>query len=250
MEWDAPAIVLDARPYGESDLIAAAMTEDHGMHRGLVRAGAAKNHAATWQPGNFAQIRWTARLQDQLGHFRGEIIHPNAALLMDDPLALAMLASVCATAEGALPEREPHPHVFDVLLRLIARMTLGATAMPDLVRWETVLLAELGFGLDLTACAVTGATEGLAYVSPRTGRAVTEEGAGLFKDRLLKLPAFLVGGDPGEAPDWRDGLRLTGHFLTRDVFGSRHRPLPNARTMLYDRVSAMVGDSVAATESP
>jgi DNA repair protein RecO (recombination protein O) len=136
------------------------------------------------------------------------------------------------------------------MLHLIARLALGAESMPDLVRWETVLLAELGFGLDLTACAVTGVTEGLAYVSPRTGRAASADGAGLFKDRLLKLPQFLVGGDRADAADWCDGLRLTGHFLARDVFGSRHRPLPRARTMLYDRVSALAVESAAAMEQP
>ena len=240
MEWDAPAIILDAKPYGEADVIATVMTADHGLHRGLAKGGGARANAALWQAGNFAQVRWAARLQDQLGGFRGEMIHPNAALAMDDPLALAMLSAACATAEGALPEREPHPVVFAGLLRLIAHVPAGAEVLPDLVRWEAELLRELGYGLDLVACAVTGATTGLTHVSPRTGRAVSAEAAEPYKDRLLPLPGFLARGNTADARDWRDGLRLTGHFLARDAFGLRHRPLPQARVRLYDRVAALV----------
>ncbi len=239
MEWEAPAIVLDARPYGEADAIATVMTEQHGLHRGLARGGGSRGQSALWQPGNLAQVRWTARLAEQLGSFSAELIHPAAALAMADPLALAMLSSVAALAVGALPEHQPHPRVFDGLLRLIARLPQGAEALDLLVRWEAVLLAELGYGLDLAACAVTGATTGLALVSPKTGRAVTEPAAGPWKDRLLRLPPFMVSDVPGCPADWRDGLRLTGHFLERDAFGQRHRPLPQARRMLYDRIVAM-----------
>jgi DNA repair protein RecO (recombination protein O) len=115
--------------------------------------------------------------------------------------------------------------------------------LSDLVRWETTLLAELGYGLDLTSCAITGETAGLAYVSPKTGRAVTAAAAGVWTSRLLRLPSFLVGGNEAAAPDWRDGLRLTGHFLERDAFGHHHRPLPPARQMLYDRVAALAAES-------
>ncbi len=247
MEWDAPAIVLDARPYGEGDAVATVMTEQHGLHRGLARGGAARGHSAVWQPGNLVQVRWVARLTDQLGSFSAELIHPAAALAMDDPLALGMLTAICAVAEGALAEREPHPRVFGGLLHLIARLPQGATMLAELVRWEAVLLADLGYGLDLAGCAVTGETNGLAWVSPRTGRAVTEAAAGVWKGRLLRLPAFLVEDAPGTAGDWRDGLRLTGHFLERDAFGHHHRPLPIARRMLYDRVAAMAES--AATDS-
>jgi DNA repair protein RecO (recombination protein O) len=239
MEWDAPAIILDARPYSEADTIATVMTADHGLYRGLAKGGAARANAALWQMGNFAQVRWTARLQDQLGAFRAELIHPNATHVMDDPLALAMLTAVCATALGALPEREPHPAVFAGLLQLIAHLPHGAEMLPDLIKWETVLLAELGYGLDLASCAVTGATTGLTHVSPRTGRAVSREAAEPYEGKLLKLPSFLIGGNIATPEDLRNGLRLTGHFLARDAFGLRHRPLPQARLMLYDRVAAL-----------
>src|ERR1700749_1812346 len=125
MEWDTPAIVLDARPYGEDDAIATGMTAEHGAHRGLARGGATRGRTAIWQPGNLVQVRWVARLADQLGSFAAELVHPAAALAMDDALALAMLSSLCSVAEGALPEREPHPRVFDGALRLIAHLSQG-----------------------------------------------------------------------------------------------------------------------------
>jgi DNA repair protein RecO (recombination protein O) len=243
MDWDAPAIVLDARPYGEGDAIAGVMTEAHGLHRGLARGGAGRSGAATWQQGNLVQVRWVGRLAEHLGSFSAELVHPAAALAMDDKLTLAMLTAACAVAEGALPEREPHPRVFQGLLRFIAGLSQGPPMLADLVRWEALLLADLGFGLDLTACAVTGETAGLAYVSPRTGRAVTEAASGTWTGRLLRLPGFLLGANTSAAADWRDGLTLTGHFLARDVFGDQHRPLPAARRMLYDHVAALAPES-------
>jgi DNA repair protein RecO (recombination protein O) len=243
MDWDLPAIVLNTRPYGEGDVIATLMTEEHGAHRGLARGGSSRAQGGLWQAGNFVQARWTGRLSDQLGNFRGELIHATASSVMDDPLALAMLTAVCAQSEDALPEREPHEAVFSGMVGLLPRLALGQSVLPELIMWETVLLADLGYGLDLTNCAVTGATGGLAFVSPKTGRAVTAEAAGVWTDRLLRLPSFMTGGANSSAEDWRDGLRLTGHFLARDVFGARHKPLPMARQMLYDRVADLVADS-------
>ena len=156
MEWDSPAIVLDARPYGEGDAVAAVMTEAHGLHRGLARGGASRGKAATWQAGNLVQVQWIARLSDHLGSFTGEMIHPGAANAMDQALPLAMLTSVCSVAEGALPERVPQPRIFGGLLGLIPRMPLGASLLTDVVQWEMIVLADLGYGLDLSACAVTG----------------------------------------------------------------------------------------------
>jgi DNA repair protein RecO (recombination protein O) len=239
MEWDAPAIILDVRPYGEGDALATVMTEAHGLHRGLARGGASRGKAGTWQAGNMVQVRWMARLSDSLGSFTGELIHASAAQVMHEALPLAMLTAVCAVAEGALPEREPQSRIFDGLLRLIPRLPLGEPMLTDLVQWELTVLSDLGYGLDFSTCAVTGRTEGLAYVSPKTGRAVTAEGAGDWAARLLPLPGFLTGEATPDAAAWRDGLRLTGHFLARDAFGHQHRPLPQARAMLYDRVSAM-----------
>jgi DNA repair protein RecO (recombination protein O) len=135
--------------------------------------------------------------------------------------------------EGALPEREAYPAIFRGLLHLIVHLGKG-NAVAELVLWECGLLGELGYGLDLAACAVTGARENLAFVSPKSGRAVSEEGAGLWRERLFRLPPFLTGGADPNTEDLVDALKLTGHFLARDVFGTRHRPMPAARMMLYD----------------
>lgn len=239
MEWEAPAVVLAARAYGEGDALVTVMTEAYGTHRGLARGGSSRAQSSTWQPGNLVQARWVARLADQLGSMTAELVHPGAALAMDDALTLAMLSSACAVAEGALPEREPHRQVFAGLVQLIAGLARGPDALTDLIRWEGVLLTELGYGLDLSACAVSGEAGGLAWVSPKTGRAVSDTAAGEWRSRLLPLPGFLVGANAATAGDWRDGLRLTGHFLARDAFGHHHRPMPPARHMLYDRVLAL-----------
>lgn len=239
IEWTAPAIILDLRPHGEGGAVATLLTEAHGRHAGLARGGTSRAQAALWQPGNLVEARWVARLPDQLGTLSAELVHPAAALAMEDPLALAALRAACALAEGALPEREAHPRIFHGLVAFIATLARGTDlALPDLVRWEADLLAELGYGLDLSTCAVTGGHEDLAYVSPRSGRAVSAGAAGEWRERLLPLPAFLLGQGPSGPADWLAGLRLTGHFLARDVFGTRHQGLPAARGLLLDRLAA------------
>ncbi|WP_439548627.1 DNA repair protein RecO [Falsiroseomonas sp.] len=238
MEWDAPAVILDVRPHGEGGAIVSVMTEQHGRHAGLAKGGTSRAQSALWQPGNLVEARWVGRLADQLGSMSAEMVHPAAALAMEDPLALAALRAACATAEGALPEREAHPHIFHGLVAFVATLARDtALALPDLVRWEADLLAELGYGLDLARCAITGSTEDLAFVSPRSGRAVSEPAAGEWRDRLLPLPRFLLGQGPSTAADWAAGLRLTGHFLARDVFGVHNKGLPAARELLLDRVA-------------
>ncbi len=236
--WEDEAIVLSVRPHGESHAIVAVLARDHGHWRGHVRGGASSRGRALWQPGNLLAVAWSARVADQLGHLTGEPLTAIAAAAMDDPWALALLASACAVAEAALPEHEPHPLAYAGLHALLARIGEGAALAADYVRWEVALLAELGYGLDLSTCAVTGRREGLAYVSPRTGRAVTAEGAGAWAERLLPLPPFLLGTMPVAPGDVAGGLRLTGHFLARDVFGLAHRPTPAARLRLAERAGS------------
>ena len=177
----------------------------------------------------------------QLGSFTAELLHPAASVVLDDPLALSMLTAACAIAEGALPERQAQPRIFDGLLHLLARLPQGSAQLAAQIRWEANVLADLGYGLDLARCAVTGSTENLRYVSPKSGCAVSEAGAGAWKSRLLDLPPLLLDeAAPGDPAAWHAGLRLTGHFLARDVFGLRHKPLPPARLALYDRIAAMM----------
>jgi DNA repair protein RecO (recombination protein O) len=245
MDWEAASIVLAASSYGEGGAVAHVLTERFGAYRGLVRGGSARANVATWQAGNLVTAHWSARLPEQLGNLKAELVHASAARLMSCPLPLALLSAACAVADGALPEREPHADLFHGLVQLLTLLSLdperaqrcGAAMF---LRWEAMLLTDLGYGMDLGACAVTGTTESLRHVSPRTGRAVSDEGAGLWRDRLLPLPSlFLDETADGTAHDWADGLRLTGHFLQRDVFGQRHRPVPAARTRLHDMVCGL-----------
>lgn len=243
MEWEEPGIVLDIRPYGESDLIVTSFTASQGLHKGLVRGGGSRRQVALWQSGNLVALRWSGRLAEQLGHLTGEMVQAIAPGAMDHALSLALLRAACATAAGALPERQAQAASFSALLNLLPRIASQLASPADLARFELTLLADLGYGLDLSACAVTGATHGLAYVSPRTGRAVTAEAAGPWAAKLLPLPAFLRPGantPDHDAAEWRDALRLTGHFLERDAFGHHHRPLPEARRHLYQMVEALV----------
>ena len=243
VEWQAPAVVLEARPHGEGGAVVSLLTEAHGRHAGLAKGGASRAQAALWQTGNLVEVRWFARLADQLGALTGEMVHPAGALAMDDPLALALLRAACAVADGALPEREVHPRTFDGLVRLIGRLAAepAALLLPEYVRWEAELLAELGYGLDLGSCAATGVREDLVWVSPKSGRAVSAAAGEPWRDRLLALPGFLREEGISSGPEqWVAGLRITRHFLGKDAYGHQHRPVPAAREMLVDRVAALV----------
>jgi DNA repair protein RecO (recombination protein O) len=226
MDWQDEAIVLSARHFGEHDAILTVLTRSNGRHLGLVRGGFSRRQRPTIELGNRLQASWRARLAEQLGNFQIECLRSVAALLLDQPRRLAALASACSIVDAALPEREPFPEIFADLEQLIALLTDDTSNVPELswltayVRWEITLLIDLGFGLDLSHCAVTGETEGLAYVSPKTGRAVTAVAGHGYRDRLLVLPAFLARDDvlATDAADLLAGLRLTGHFLERHVF--------------------------------
>ena len=236
MDWRDEGVLLSMRPHGESAAIIEVLTPLHGRHAGVVRGGASRKMAATLQPGTGLALEWRARLDDHIGSFTVEPLRSRAHLL-SDRLALAGLMSACALLRVTLPEREPHPVLFPQTLALFDRLGVAGWTSAYL-RWELLLLEELGFGLDLSACAVTGAVEGLAYVSPKTGRAVTRAGAGDWADRLLPLPAGLAGDaalPPGEV---LTGLQLTGFFLDRGLRPVLHdKPLPEARARLLDLLS-------------
>jgi DNA repair protein RecO (recombination protein O) len=233
MDWRDEGILLSMRTHGETSAIIEVLTAAHGRHMGVVRGGSSRKMAATLQPGTGLTLEWRARLDDHIGSFTVEPLQSRAHLL-GDRLALAGLMAVCALLHEALPEREPHPALWRKTLGLMDRLGVkGWTA--DYVRWELCLLEEIGFGLDLTTCAVTGATEGLAYVSPKSGRAVTAKGAGDWADRLLPLPEGLEGKGALTPEGVLMGLRLTGFFLDRELRPVLHdRPLPEARARLVD----------------
>lgn len=254
MEWSDDAIVLALRPHGESAAILEALTCEHGRHLGLVHGGASSKRRATLQPGNQVRLTWRARLSEHLGTFTAEPVRVRAHAIFERRLALAGLNAFTAVAVAALPEREPHRPAFEgatVLLDAIVDHDFTDWA-PLYVRWELGLLDELGFGLDLTRCAKTGTTENLLYVSPRTGRAVCAEGAGPYRDRLLALPAFLLGRRGPPAPsnvpanvlaDLLAGLTLTEHFLDSSVLAPHDKKVPQARKRLTELAARVTTES-------
>lgn len=236
MEWRDEGVVLAARPLGESAAVAELLTPGHGRHAGLVRGAASRRMAPVLQPGTQVAAHWQARLDDHLGGYRLEPLRPRVALLSDAG-RLAALSSACAILCAALPERAPHPALWAPTIALFDLLDSGGDWMLAYLRWELGLLDDLGFGLDLSACAVTGATQDLAYVSPRTGRAVARAAAGDWAPRLLPLPACLTGPTPATPADIAAGLALTAHFLLRALPQGRTGPrLPEARTRLALRL--------------
>lgn len=242
MEWRDEAIILSVRPFGETDAILDLMTRHHGRHAGLVKGGAGRRQQGLLQPGNGVTATWRARLADQLGNFALEAGTHRAVHFMDEPLRLAALRAATALLAAALPEREPHAAAFEGLSALLdaAAETPPVELIAAYVVWELALLADLGFGLDLARCAVTGTHEDLTHVSPRTGRAVCRSAAAPYGERLLRLPVFLLGrqaGDPAPA-EIIEGLALTAHFLERHVLWPQDKPLPPPRARLADGLAA------------
>ncbi len=237
MQWSDDGFVISTRKHGESAVIVTLLTREHGRHAGLVRGGAGRRQRGTLQIGNLVRANWRARLAEHLGNLTCELIGAHAAGLLDMKMPLLALGAATGLLEMSLPERAPHPEVFEKFAGLIE-----ALAEPGwearYVRWEVDLLADLGFGLDLGECAATGAHDGLAYVSPRTGRAVSAAAGEKYRDRLLTLPAFLLDHEfAADAPQFLDGLTLTDHFFATHVFAPDGRKLPAARTRLVDGIA-------------
>ena len=242
MEWSDTGIVLSARRHGENAAVVSLLTERHGRHAGLVHGARGRRARGLYQPGNTLAARWNARLAEHLGRYTCELVRARASVLLDDAPRLAALAAVCALAEATLPERHPYPQVHGDTARLLDALEAGERWAESVVRWELALLAELGFGLDLGSCAVTGEAEGLAWVSPRSGRAVSRGAGAPYAEKLLPLPPFLTGAQGDVTPaDIVAGLRLTGWFLEKHVFAEQGGRMPAARERLIDRLQAGAG---------
>lgn len=234
IEWRDDAILLAARRHGENALILSVLTRERGRHAGLVRGGQSRNLRGALQPGNRIAVMWRARLEEHLGSMTVEPVHGYAAHLMQDSGKLLAMNAALALVEAGLPEREPHPDLFETLDALMIALDQPNWA-PVYARWEVGLLAELGFGLDLGSCAATGVTEDLVYISPKSGRAVSREAGRPYADKLLPLPGFLAGQGPSDTESLSAALTLTGYFLNRHVFHNLGAPLPDARMRLADR---------------
>jgi len=239
LNWTDDGIVLSARKHGEGAAIVSLLTVDHGRHAGLVRGGSGKRARGIYEPGNQVSATWKARLEEHLGSYSCELIKTHAALILDDQLRLAGLSSACAVTETALPEREPHPSLYESLLDLLNGLA-SADWLAHYVVWELDLLRELGFGLDLSSCAATGQADELVYVSPKSGQAVSVSAGEPYKNKLLRLPDFLINGAAvAENENVQQGLELTGYFLDRHVFIHGRNGAPQARTRLVDRVKQL-----------
>lgn len=240
MHWSDEGVVLSARPHGETSVIVELLTKDHGRHLGLVRGGRSRMQRPVLQPGNLVRAEWRARLDEHLGNYALEGLDLRAAQLMETRASLYGLTWLASLAR-LLPERDPHPGLYDtlgVVLDHLADPEIGPALM---VRFELAMLAELGFGLDLSQCASTGAITNLVYVSPRSARAVSAEAGAPYADRMLPLPAFLMTPSVNAHPrpeDIANGFQLTGFFLARDVYEPRGLPIPDARESYIASVRA------------
>ncbi|SNS65035.1 DNA replication and repair protein RecO [Sphingomonas laterariae] len=242
MHLSATAIVCAVLAHGEHGAVARLMTPEDGLLPGYVRGGRSRRLKPVLLPGNIVQAEFRARSEDQLAQLTVELVHSRAGLL-GEPLAAAAIEWATALTAATLPEGQPFPTLHVALDGLIAAIEAAPSARgwgSALVLYELLLLGEIGFGLDLSACAVTDARDDLIYVSPKSGRAVSRVAGQDYRDRLLHLPPFMATGGP--ARDWadiHDGLKLTGHFLGRDVLIDRRAPLLAARERLIDRIKRL-----------
>ncbi len=239
MEWRDQGLVLSGRKFGEGGLILDVLTAGQGRRAGLVHGGASRRRRAQYEPGNTLDLSWTGRLEEQLGRFDlAELQVARAARHLDRPEALSAIGSVTALLRATLDEGDrAGSALYGPSLVLLDALDAEPVWPALYVRWELGLLSTLGFGLDLSECALSGANDGLTHVSPRTGRAVRGSEAASYLDRLLPLPGFLVQADAPASPEAvAQGLDLTGHFLTRRVFQAHDRVLPEARQRLVNRL--------------
>jgi DNA repair protein RecO (recombination protein O) len=233
LDWTDHGIVLGTRRHGETNAILEILTRDHGRHLGLVRGGFGPRMRATLQLGNSIRVVWRARLEEHLGYFSVEALALRTATLLATRCALFGVTHLAALSR-LLPERDPHPMIYDELVAVLEHMNAPKSLGAEIARFELRLLAELGFGLDLARCVATGRSTDLVFVSPKSGRAVSREAGTPWQDRLLRLPPFLRPGDttrlPPSSDELVDGFALTGFFLTRYVFEPRDAMLPQARS--------------------
>lgn len=246
MHWTDTAIILSTRKHGESAGIVSLLSAEHGKFHGLVRGIAGKTQRGIFQPGNVVEATWRGRLSEHLGNFTAELHQPYAALLLTQPQPLAAMHAACSLLDATLPEREPAPLLFAHTLHLLEQLTHGMAWEKDYILLELELLSHAGFRLDLESCAATGTTEGLAYISPKSGRAVSAPAGEPYKDKLFPLPGFFTA--PHHLPSADEittALRISAYFLEKYVFAPHNAKLPVARL----RLGEMLLNNVPATMS-
>jgi DNA repair protein RecO (recombination protein O) len=235
IEWRDEGALIRVRKHGESSAIIEVFTPSRGLTAGIVRGGTSRKIAPTLQPGAQLDVTWKARLEDHLGSFTVEPIRSRTAQVMQDRLALAGLNAVTGLLSFLLPDREAHAPLYARTVQLLDLLGQNDVWPLAYLQWEVALLDEMGFGMDLSACAVSGLNDDLFYVSPRTGRAVSRLAAGEWADRLLPLPHVLLGKGDADLNEIVLALRTTGHFLNNHLSKSLGNfPIPEARQRLID----------------
>lgn len=237
MEWQDQGVLLNVRRHGESAAIIEVFTEQHGRHAGLVRGGGSRKSAALLQPGTQLALTWRARLEDQLGTFSVEQKLSRSAVLLAERPKLYAFSALAAMLSRYLPEREPNEALYFSCQNLLSYMQEGGYWQHYYCKFELELLEALGYGIDLSECAVTGQASDLTHVSPKSGRAVSETAAIGWEDRLLRFPRFLQGSDLQaiSATEFRESLRLSGFFFEKWI-PSSPPTLPEARVRLAEIV--------------
>lgn len=232
MQWVDEALILDIGKYAEHAAIVHVFSREHGRYSGISKAALSSRNRASYQPGNLVQAVWKARLAEHMGTVSCELVQSLAAYVMQDALRLSAITSVCALVKLCLPERDPHPALYDAVRMLALQIAHDEDAewLEAYARFELLLLQECGVGLDLSECAATGGREDLCYVSPKSGRAVSRGAGEPYKDRMLPLPHFLTRQDAtATMSDMHASLRLTGHFLEHGWGEAHHQEVPAAR---------------------
>lgn len=253
MNWQDEGFVLSVRKHGESSVIVNLLTEKHGKHGGYVRGGASKKQRAIYQTGNMVEAKWNSRVDEALGAYACDILMGYPAAVMSDSLKLSCIVSACELANLVLPEREPVEPVFHAMHGLFDDLQVCGYGEDEFfylqtyILWEMVLLNSLGFGLSLDKCAVTGQSDDLIYVSPKTGRAVSAKMGEKWKDQLLHLPRFIAeragagGGEKTDNPikEIVNGLELTGYFLNKHAFSMGMMKFPQSRQRLVAKIAKL-----------
>ncbi len=240
IEWRDDAALLSVRPFGETSVIIEVFSAAHGRHAGVVRGGTSRKVAPFLQPGAQLSVTWKARLDSHLGSFAVEPLRSRAAAAMGNRLALAGLNALCSLLSMVLPEREAHPALYDRTVGLLDLLGQSEIWPLAYLRWEQALLDEMGFGLDLSACAVRGVNEDLICVSPRSGRAVSREAAGEWADRMLPLPPVLAGKGDATHAEIVSALGTTGYFIEHRLISSLgDKPMPAARARLIEAIARL-----------
>jgi DNA repair protein RecO (recombination protein O) len=234
MQWLDQAIIISIKKFGEKSAILNLLTKNHGLHKGVIRNITTKTAISTYQIGNKVEASWKARLSEHIGSFNLELVEPIVAYFFDERLKLSALLSACSLIDNSLAERHYEKAIYEKFTLLIDKLKRSDNWQQEYVEFEMLLLSELGFGIDLEQCAATGVTKDLIYVSPKSSRAVSRAAGDAYKDKLLKLPAFLhLGRDEANSEEILQGLTLTGYFLGKSFY-DRNKTLPSSRSRMIE----------------